>query len=443
MKIIKFEMILDFGRKIIPKSIFNFCQPIYHYLLSLIGSIFYMFPSMHLNVIGVTGSKGKSSVVYLASKIFEHAGLNVGASSTIQWKINKEEKDNDKKLTMPGRFFIQSFLAKCWKKACKYAILEVSSEGIKQYRHKFIKFNTVIFTNLEPEHIEAHGSFAKYRDTKLKLFNSWGVKNIIVNLDDENAELFLGINKKAKKIGYSLKIQDEYVNKDLQFIIRPTKIISLNPVEFEIDNFYFKTNLFGEYNLSNILAVLALAKLNNISLGVSRETLQNLEKIPGRFEFIDIKKNFKVIIDYAHTPVSLEKTYQTTKNLINRQGDIICVLGAAGGGRDKWKRPVLGKIAAFYCQKIILTNEDPYDEDPQDIINQIKTGILEHKKFELSNLFEILDRRQAIKKALEIAKNGDIVVITGKGNEKFMMLENNRKINWSDRQIVLEESKNL
>src|SRR4030042_3833321 len=151
MKKINFELFFGFGRKIIPKSIFTFFQPAYHYLLSLIGGLFYRLSSLHLNVIGITGSKGKSSVVYLASKVFEYAGFNIGASSTIQWKIGEEEKDNDKKLTMPGRFFIQSFLAKCWKKACKYAILEVSSEGIKQYRHKFIKFDTVIFTNLRSE----------------------------------------------------------------------------------------------------------------------------------------------------------------------------------------------------------------------------------------------------------------------------------------------------
>ncbi len=433
------DKIFSLGKKIIPTPLFNFFQPFYHYIIAFLGAIFYRFPSLSINVIGVTGSKGKSSVVYLLSKIFENAGIKVGASSSIYFKIGDNEIFNDKKMTMPGRFFMQKFLRQCVKKGCKYAIIEVSSEGIKQFRHKFIKFDTVVFTNLEQEHIESHGGFENYRRTKLKLFQAWGIKNSVVNIDDKNVVFFLAINTRILRFGYGLYNNAlDFTGFDFKSLYKPQTIISLNPLEFILNGFYFKSFLYGEFNLYNILAALTVASLKGVPLEFCSSALLSIKGIPGRFEFIHCSQDFSVIVDYAHTPVSLEQVYKTAKNFLkNKTNKLICVLGSAGGGRDKWKRPELGKLAALYCNKIILTNEDPYDEDPLNIILDIKKGI-NLKNKENIEVFEIIDRKEAIRKALVMAKNGDVVIITGKGSEQWMMIAGQKKIPWSDKKIIEE-----
>ena len=184
-----------------------------------------------------------------------------------------------------------------------------------------------------------------------------------------------------------------------------------------------------------ILAVLAVAKVKKIPLDVCCKALSKIRGIPGRFEIIQENQNFGVIVDYAHTPVSLENVYKAARVFLNDQNNkLICVLGSAGGGRDKWKRKEFGRLAGIYCNTIILTNEDPYDEKPNSIINDIKSGILGAEK----DVFEVIDRKQAINKALKMAQNGDVVIITGKGCEPWMMIENNKKIPWDDRAIVRE-----
>ena len=190
------------------------------------------------------------------------------------------------------------------------------------------------------------------------------------------------------------------------------------------------TELKGDFNKYNILAATTVAENYGVSLDTIKKALAKINKIPGRMEFIEASQPFKVVVDYAHTPDSLEMVYQTLKAQLSGSGKLIAVLGAAGGGRDKWKRPEFGRIAAKYCDEIILTNEDPYDENPFVILEQIESGF--------SKLETILDRKEAIKKALTLAKEDDTVVITGKGSETSMALAGGKKIPWSDREIVLE-----
>jgi UDP-N-acetylmuramyl tripeptide synthase len=181
-----------------------------------------------------------------------------------------------------------------------------------------------------------------------------------------------------------------------------------------------------------------VALSQNIDLKICQRALEKIKFLPGRMEIV-VEKPFKVIVDYAHTPKELESVYQFVKfKLKNQKSKIIGVLGSAGGGRDKWKRPVLGEIASQYCDFIILTNEDPYDEDPGQILSEIKTGIL-NSQFPISNLFEILDRREAIRKAISLAKENDIVIITGKGSEPWICVAHGKKIPWDDRKVVKEE----
>jgi len=424
----------NFIKKIIPPPFLSW----YHFLLALLGAILYGFPSQRLKVIGVTGTKGKSTVVELAGQILEEAGYKVASISSIRFKIADKEWLNDLKMTMPGRLKLQRFLKEAVDSGCQYAIIEVTSEGILQHRHRFIDFDVVVFTNLSPEHIERHGSFEKYREAKGKLFQACS-KVHILNLDDENVNYFLKF-KAERKFGFSI-LKDRIFLKGPSFVVKAKSIEEkINGIVFEVERVKFNLNLLGKFNIYNALAAICIGMSQEVSLVTCKRALEKTKGIAGRMEIV-IEKPFKVIVDYAHTPDSLEKVYQTiTHQLINSStNQLICVLGAAGGGRDKWKRPKMGEIAAKHCDKIILTNEDPYDENPMKIIEEIAAGA----KGELE---KILDRREAIRRALCLAKQSSTnttVIITGKGSEPWMCVAGGKKIPWDDRKIVKEEFKKL
>lgn len=442
----------NFLKKITP----SFLIALYHRLLPAFGAFFSGFPSRRLKVIGVTGTNGKSTVVQMISEILEGAGSKVASVSSIRFKIGEREWQNTLKMTMPGRMKLQRFLSQAVKAGCEYAIVEVTSEGIKQFRHKFIDFKTAVLTNLTKEHIEAHGGFENYRKAKAELFKS-AKQTHIINLDDENADYFFQFPA-HKKYGFSInKIDRGQTSVDLDFEkIRAENIQEgLRGVSFKVQGTEFNLNLPGKFNVSNALAAICVGFAEGVSLEQMKKALEKIKNIPGRLELV-IASPFSIYVDYAHTPDALQKVYATLSGISNFQSPIskqipnskfknpklICVLGSCGGGRDKWKRPELGKIAAKYCNKIVLTNEDPYDEDPGQILSQIKSGI-SNFQFPISNLYEILDRRKAIRKALNLAKPGDVVIITGKGSEPWMCLARGRKIPWDDRQIVKEEFQKL
>lgn len=411
----------------------------YHFLWAFFSALFFGFPGKKIKVIGVTGTKGKSTVVEMASKILEQAGYKTAIFSSIKIKIGSKEKKNLFKMTMPGRWHIQKFLKDAKKEGCDFAILEVTSEGILQYRQKFIDFDVAVFTNLSPEHIERHGSFENYRKAKEKLFKE--NHNIhILNLDDENVKHFLKYRAR-KKYGFSLKKNLKLKAKNLK-VIKGEKINQEGKLAFKVDNVEFKLNLVGDFNIQNALCAICVGLSQGVSLETAKRALEEIKEIAGRMELV-VKEPFKVIVDYAHTPQSLEEVYKTLRsaNFQKINSKLICVLGAAGGGRDKWKRPKMGEIAAKYCDKIILTNEDPYDEDPKQIIKEIEKGVIKGRGLR-DNLYKILERDKAIKKALSLAEDGDIVIITGKGCEPWMCVERGKKIPWDDREIVKKEIKN-
>ena len=395
--------VLSLFRKITPSFLLSF----YHFGLSFLGALFYCFPSRKIKIIGVTGTNGKTTVVNMAAKILEEAGYEVASLSSIKFKIGGEETPNALKMTMPGRFKIQRFLRQAVNCGCQYAVLEVTSEGILQYRHKFIDFEAAVFTSLSPEHIERHGSFENYRRAKGKLFES-AKKIHIINIDDENADYFL------------------------QFPAEKKYTYGLNQGDIKNNNVQFNLKLLGEFNIYNALAAACIGMSQGVSLETCKKVIESIEGIPGRMELV-IREPFKVFVDYAFTPNALEKVYETLKP---KNGKMLCVLGSCGGGRDKWKRPVLGKIAAKHCDKVIITNEDPYDENPMTIIEQVAAGVGNGAR-------KTLDRREAIGEALKFAQAGDVVIITGKGCEPWICVKGGKKNPWDDRRVAKEEFNKL
>lgn len=398
-------------KEIIKKFIPKFLLRGYHFCWALIGAVFFaclpagrVFHNKNMKIIGVTGTSGKSTTTDFITRILEEKGEKVASLSSIRFKVANKEWENKYKMTMPGRFVIQKFLAQARRAGCKYVVLEVTSEGIRQFRHKFINFDCAVFTNLTPEHIESHGGFENYRNEKLKLFKV--TKNIhVINADDQNAKYFLDIP----------------ANKIVEFCMEDAKDAGI------------KLNMEGEFNLMNAMAAISVARAYGIDDTVSKRALEKRPKgypgIPGRMEIV-AETPIKVVVDYAHTPEQLEAVYKTFKD-----ENMVCVLGSCGGGRDKWKRPVLGELAGKYCKEIIITNEDPYDEEPMEIINEVaKTA---GPKAQI-----ILDRKEAINTAIKLAQPGEVVVITGKGSEPWMCLENGKKIPWDDRQIARDALKN-
>ena len=418
-------------KRLIPKSVFNFFAPCYHAGLAHLGSIVYGNPSKSLKVIGVTGTKGKSTTVYLISKIFEGVGEPIAAIGSLGFKIKDKEWPNNLKMTMPGRFKLQKFFYEAKKAGCKYVVLEVTSEGIKQKRHLGINFDCAVFTNLHKEHLESHGSFENYYKAKQELFSK--TKNIhVLNADDKNIELFSKFSSKHT-IFYGTESGDMRAqNLDLKS----------DGASFDVYGIKFNINFGGKFNVLNCLAALSTAAMYGIDLPNTRTVLGEIKSIPGRMEFLQ-KEPFRVVVDYAHTPDSLEVVYKTLKDELTRSDldaghRLICVLGAAGGGRDKWKRPEFGRIASEYCDEIILTDEDPYDEIPEKIIEEIFSGISSSSKLKSLKVHKVLDRKEAIRTALTKVGRGDTVVITGKGSEISMAVAGGKKIPWSDKEIVRE-----
>jgi len=395
----------------------------YHFLLALSAAVFCRFPSRKLKVIGVTGTNGKSTTAMMIARILEEAGRKTALSCSIEFRIGNETQKNQSRMTMPGRFALQKFLRDAVAQNCQYAVIEVSSEGIKQHRHRFIDFAAAVITNVTPEHIESHGSFEKYRAAKGGLFASCR-KIHILNADDANYDFFSGFFAPEK---YAYGIAADQLDNNRRHVRARRLEADSAGSSFEVGRCRFDLRLPGEFNIYNALAAICAAQSQNIAPEICQRALAKIEAIPGRMEKV-VWSPFEVFVDYAVTPDSLEKAYQTMMSGI--QGKLICVLGSCGGGRDKWKRPVMGNLAKKYCDLVFITNEDPYDEDPLKIINEIAGDGAAVKK--------IVDRQEAIGQAIKSAKSGDRVIVTGKGCEESMCVAGGKKLPWSDRNAVLK-----
>ena len=414
---------------------------LYHLFLAFAGAVFYGFPGKKLFVIGVTGTKGKTTTAQLISSILEEAGKRIALSTSVFIKVGDECKFNTTENTMPGRFSLQAFLSRALTAGCSYAIVEVTSQGVVASRHRFIKWSAVVVTNIAREHIEAHGSFENYRAAKLSfLFEA--KRNgapIFLNEDDEPSAYFI------EQIGSrNARLYSKVIAKEA---------------------FLKNERLMGEFSRENVAAAVAVVRHIGVSDATILRALQKFSGVPGRMEFVPwpgaISPRFEAVVDYAHTPDSLRAIYTVLREKLVRaaapfadefktwnsggatpsetalrpQGGLVCVLGACGGGRDRWKRPEMGKVAAEFCDRIILTDEDSYDEDPGTILQEIYNGIPLDKQ---NIVTKVLDRREALREGVRAAREGDIVVATGKGSELWIHAARGEKIPWSERRILEE-----
>jgi len=453
--------ILSLVKKIIPRKIFKALQPSYHYVMAWLAAFFYGFPSEKLIVIGVTGTTGKTTSTYLIAKTLENAGLKVGFTSTAMFHNGKKEWLNDKKMTMVGRFFTQKMLRDMVKNGCQYAIVETTSEGVVQYRHRFINYDWLVFTGLYPEHIESHGSFQNYKEAKGKLFAHLkqckhkfvneakivekadsGMKKIglervkkviVANGDDDNVDYFLDFWA-DKKIMFTANRCLKSDTENMQCLEYDNVEISGSGTSFNVGGVRINLRVLGTFNALNAMFAYCIGMVQGLERAKIKEGLEKINGVAGRLERIDEGQDFVVIVDYAFEPNAVNKLYDTVELISHNK--IIHVLGSTGGGRDVSRRPMLGAIAGKRADIAIITNEDPYDDDPQLIIDQVALGAENEGKKLDKNLFKIMDRGEAIKKALEMAVKDDIVLITGKGSEQAICVANGERITWDDRAVV-------
>lgn len=406
---------------VLPKPAYTYLLSQYHWCLALTGSLLYRNPSKDIVVIGVTGTKGKSSVTEITGHLLRSADIKVATLSTIQFSIDGQSERNLFKMTMPGRFFVQKFLRQAVDAGCTHAIVEMTSEGAKQHRHRFLDIDGLIFTNLTPEHIESHGSFENYKQAKLNIARAVAnadarPRYLIANTDDEHGADFLNFPVEYK-LPYSLTdLTLHTLHKDSMTLVFGETTIRIP--------------LVGEFNVYNVLAGITLAKAMDIPLQTIQTALENLPTIAGRVEKFNspdtASKKITAVVDYAHTPDSLTKLYEAFK-----EQPKVCVLGNTGGGRDTWKRPEMAGIAEQYCDHIFLTNEDPYDEDPRKIVDDMAAGIENKEKLTIE-----MNRTAAIKQALEKTVDGGVTLISGKGTDPYIMGPNGSKQEWSDAAVT-------
>ncbi len=423
-------------------------KKVYHFLVAYFFYWYYGRPGRKMIVVGITGTKGKSTTCRLVASVLEQTGEKVGLMSTVEFQDGSSRFLNEKKMTMLGRGEIHKMMAKMVKNGCRYAVIETSSEGILQYRHLGLHYDICVFTNLGTEHQERHGGFenlksdkgiifAGLQKEKRKIIDGKKIeKTIIVNSDDKHAKYFYSFPA-DKKIVYGYC--DQYMAEN--FVC--ARLISMEKKTlFEVNNFEYKLKLPGSFNVYNALAAIAVGRAVGLSESKIAEGIANVKMVEGRMEFIEEGQNFKVIVDYAHEAMSLTALFETMR-VMAPQNNLIAVVGSDGGGRDKNKREEMGEIAGRLCDFVIITDVNCFDEDPQEIAEMLAVGARKAGKKDGVNLFIIVDREKAIRKAISLAKLNDEVAITAKGTEPCIVVAKGKKIPWSDRGITRKILKEL
>lgn len=397
------------------------------------------YPARDLTVIGVTGTDGKTTTAHLIFEILRRAGIRAALISTVGAFVDGKTIDTGFHVTTPDPLKIQALLACFKKKGVTHVILEATSHGLDQHRLLGCNFKAGVLTNITHEHLDYHQTFERYRAAKAKLFR--GVDLAVINHDDPSFSLISSrVKKGAKIISYGIRSKSDLLAKKISF--QPQGL------EFEIkdgrENIIVETRLIGEYNVLNSLAAAGVARGLGIPWEDIKGALREFKGVPGRMEIIAEGQDFNIIVDFAHTPGAYEELFKAlTKTWPARGGKLIAVFGAPGE-RDKDKRPMMGKVAAAFCDFIVLTTDDPRHENPERIIDEITRGIRQTAKVWDGNLawrkrgkwvIRILDRGEAIAFAIRLAKKGDIVALLGQGHQKAMPV-GDTEVPWTDQEAA-------
>tara|TARA_R110000868_G_scaffold720_2_gene5209 strand:- start:5904 stop:7367 length:1464 start_codon:yes stop_codon:yes gene_type:complete len=396
--------------------------------LAFMASNYYHVPSENLKLVGVTGTNGKTTVTTLLYQLFKKAGFKVGLLSTV--KIMVDTKEYKATHTTPDSLTINKYLQEMSEAGVEFCFMEVSSHGIHQYRTEGLHFEGGVFTNLTHDHLDYHSTFSEYRDVKKSFFDKLPATAFaLVNVDDKNGLVMLQ-NTQARKHTYALKTYADY---RVQIIENEFGGLLLKINESEV-----WSRLIGNFNAYNILAIYGTADLLGLNKNEILQLISTLESVSGRFQYLISDEKITAIIDYAHTPDALKNVLETINTIRTKNEELITVVGC-GGDRDKTKRPTMGNIASTLSTKVIFTSDNPRSEIPETIINEIEKGV---EPQNAKKVVSIVDRKQAIKVACQMAQPNDIILIAGKGHETYQEIKGER-FDFDDFKIVQELLKQL
>lgn len=428
---------LNIFRKILPGWVFQ----LQHYIEARVAQIMYRNPSKSMYVVGIVGSKGKTTTANILWGILNDPKAPAGLIGTSDIQIANKTVKNHWHKTMPGRWYTQQLLSKMKTAGCKYAILEVPSEAQQNWRHIGINFDLIIFTNVTNEILAVHKNslelLHKHNKRLLKKFSKLNKKKfegktipktVLANKDSEFYGQYTAF-KADQHLSYSVAEASDY---------RPTKVASgLRGSTFNLLGEDFRLNVPGSINVSNATAAIASANIIGLDLPTISKRLRGYKGVPGRMNLIDQGQPFTVLIDYAHEESGLQYLVEWANQSKQKGANVISLICGQGGGRDVKKRPLMGEIAAKNCASVVISNDDVYDDDPQDIIDDIVRGCKKVRP-NLKDIYQIQDRREGIAKALSLAKKDDIVLITGKGNDPSSIIAG-VKIPWDEYAVTKEE----
>ncbi|MBQ4646878.1 MAG: UDP-N-acetylmuramoyl-L-alanyl-D-glutamate--2,6-diaminopimelate ligase [Candidatus Gastranaerophilales bacterium] len=394
-----------------------------------LAAVFYHNPTHSLNLMGVTGTNGKTTVAHLVQKIFEENNKKCALIGTLGYKFSSKDDYLEAKHTTPQAPQMQETLQKILNAEVSNVITEVSSHALEQFRVKNCEFSTAIFTNLTQDHLDYHITMDNYFSAKAKLFA--GLKQgccAVINLDDKYAKRLIdSVNEGVNILTYGVKTNADLMAKNIEFM---SDGVSFD-VSYKNESLNFKLHLNGMFSVYNCLAAIGCALVNNIELVVIKSALEATRSVAGRFEIV--QTNPMVIVDYAHTPDGLENILRAARELTPKDGNLICLFGC-GGNRDCTKRPKMGKIAQQLADKIIITSDNPRSEDPQQIITDILSGLA---LINPKTVFVEADRHLAIKLLKDISSENDVLVLAGKGHENYQILAD-KTVHFDDREEVIK-----
>ena len=396
-------------------------------MLAKISNIFYSEPSEKLNIIGVTGTNGKTTVTHLIQKLYEEFNQNCALIGTLGHKFTSNDPYLDAKHTTPQAPELQELLYEINEKKIKNVAMEVSSHSLVQHRVDYVDFNGAVLTNLTQDHLDFHITMENYFKAKSKLFSDLVAGDFaVINNDDKYAGRFLEtISNSVRIFTYGIKNDADIIAKNISFSSNGASFVcKIKEKEYNVN---LKMN--GMFSIYNVLAALATALALDFDIEKSIKVLEQISGVAGRFEVVNSEP--LVIVDYAHTPDGLENVLKASREITPQEGNLICIFGC-GGDRDATKRPIMGKIAERFADKVIITSDNPRSENPQQIITDILAG--------LNSTLDVIvepDRELAIKEAYKIARKKDVVLVAGKGHEDYQILATG-KIHFDDREKVRE-----